>query len=130
MVYCSMENTTVRIQTQTLRRKAQEKPPHGIPILPHRLPSADALHRAEEQLLTAFEAGKTYHYSVYAYTRELFTVFAADAKLVLNGETIAVPVMEAPDSTFVAQYVKELTPRHLQSRPPRITVPPESRPPT
>ncbi len=37
----------VRIQTQTLRRKAQEKPPHGIPVSTHRLPSADALHRAD-----------------------------------------------------------------------------------
>lgn len=85
--------------------------------------SDEAKNPAEEQLLTAFEAGKTYHYSVYAYTKELFTVFAADAKLVLNGETIAVPVMEAPDSTFVAQYVKELTPQTPTVTPP--VTPPE-----
>ncbi len=73
---------------------------------------------AEEQLLTVFEAGKTYHYSVYAYTKEPFTVFAADAKLVLNGETITVPAMESPDSTFTAQYVKEMTPKAPTVTPP------------
>ena len=80
-----------------------------------RCSSDEAKNPAVEQLLTAFEAGKTYHYSVYAYP---LTVLAADAKLVLNGETIAVPATDAPDSTFVAQYVKELTPKTPTVTPP------------
>lgn len=63
-----------------------------------------------ENRLTTFEAGKTYHYSVYAYTADPFTVFAKDAKLVLNDETITVPEMDSPDPVFTAQFVKEMTP--------------------
>lgn len=63
-----------------------------------------------ENRLTTFEAGKTYHYSVYAYTTDPFTVFAKDAKLALNDETITVPEMDSPDPVFTAQFVKEMTP--------------------
>lgn len=63
-----------------------------------------------ENRLTTFEAGKTYHYSVYAYTADPFTVFAKDAKLALNDETITVPEMDSPDPVFTAQFVKEMTP--------------------